>query len=245
MASGAEGCGLLRTEFLFLDRDEAPDPAEQARQYQQVVDAFAGRPVVVRTLDAGSDKAIPFLAMPPQDNPALGLRGIRASLWRPDLLRTQIAAILAVRPAGQLPDPAADGQRGRRDPGRAAHDRGGRGRHRAAMRDIPLGIMIETPASAINAARLAAPRRFLFDRHERPDAIRARDRSHASAARGRSRRTASRGAATDRRRLHCRAGGRSRSCRLRRTGFGSARRTGSGRPRGRRTVRRFRRRFRR
>src|SRR5688572_29572508 len=67
VASGAEGCGLLRTEFLFLDRKEPPDRAEQLAQYQAVADAMAGRPVVVRTLDAGSDKPIPFLAMPHQE----------------------------------------------------------------------------------------------------------------------------------------------------------------------------------
>jgi phosphoenolpyruvate-protein kinase (PTS system EI component) len=73
----------LRTEFLYLDRAAPPEPAEQIRHYQEIVQAFGSRPVVIRTLDAGSDKAIPFLVLPAQDNPALGLRGIRASLWRP------------------------------------------------------------------------------------------------------------------------------------------------------------------
>lgn len=152
--SGAEGCGLLRTEFLFLERAEPPDISEQTRQYTQVVEAFAGRPVVVRTLDAGSDKSIPFLPMPPQDNPALGLRGIRASLWRPDLLRAQIAAILAVRPADccriLLPmiNEVAEIEAVRRMVEEITA--GARSNTR-----IPIGIMIETPASALGAARLA------------------------------------------------------------------------------------------
>ena len=154
VASGAEGCGLLRTEFLFLDRLEPPDTAEQTRQYQEVVNAFAGRTVVVRTLDAGSDKPIPFLAMPAQDNPALGLRGIRASLWQPELLRAQLAAILALRPAGRckilLPmvNDVAEIETVRqmiRELAPAMHSDPG----------IAVGIMVETPAAAIGAARLA------------------------------------------------------------------------------------------
>jgi phosphocarrier protein FPr/phosphocarrier protein len=160
VSAGAEGCGLLRTEFLFLDRLEPPDRAEQAAQYQAVVDAFAGRPVVVRTLDAGSDKPIPFLAMPAQDNPALGLRGIRVSLWRPELLRDQLAAILSIRPAGRcrilLPmvNEAAEIEAVRAmirelAPGLDANP------------DTPLGIMVETPAAAVSAARLAVHADFL------------------------------------------------------------------------------------
>ena len=155
VASGAEGCGLLRTEFLFLDRKEPPDRAEQLAQYQAVADAMAGRPVVVRTLDAGSDKPIPFLAMPPQDNPALGLRGIRAGLWRPDILRAQLAAILSVRPAGccrillPMVNEAAEIEAVRALVREIAPGVGG-------DPDIAIGIMIETPAAAVNAARLAA-----------------------------------------------------------------------------------------
>ena len=154
-ASGAEGCGLLRTEFLFLDRKEPPDSAEQLAQYQAVADSMAGRPVVVRTLDAGSDKPIPFLAMPRQDNPALGLRGIRASLWRPDILRTQLAASLSVRPAGccrillPMVNEASEIEAVRALVREVAPGAGG-------DPDIEIGIMIETPAAAVNAARLAA-----------------------------------------------------------------------------------------
>ena len=110
-AAGAEGCGLLRTEFLFLDRDEAPDEDEQATAYQAIADALGGRPLIIRTLDVGGDKPLAYLPLPHEENPALGLRGVRASLWRPDLLRTQLRAILRVAPAGACADHAADGDR--------------------------------------------------------------------------------------------------------------------------------------
>jgi phosphoenolpyruvate-protein kinase (PTS system EI component) len=102
VAGGAEGCGLLRTEFLFLERTTAPDEGEQRQSYQQVAHTLSGRPLVIRTLDIGGDKPIPYLPLPPEDNPALGLRGVRTSLWRPDLLEVQLRALLTVVPAGQV-----------------------------------------------------------------------------------------------------------------------------------------------
>ena len=101
VAHGAEGCGLLRTEFLFLEREHAPDEDEQLQQYQAIADALERRPLIIRTLDIGGDKPIPYLPLPAEENPALGLRGVRTSLWRPDLLRVQLRAILRVQPAGQ------------------------------------------------------------------------------------------------------------------------------------------------
>ena len=73
VAQGAEGCGLLRTEFLFLERDTAPDEDEQLRCYQQVAPILGSRPLVIRTLDIGGDKPIPYLPLPPEDNPGAGL----------------------------------------------------------------------------------------------------------------------------------------------------------------------------
>jgi phosphoenolpyruvate-protein kinase (PTS system EI component) len=159
-ATGAEGCGLLRTEFMFLDRGEPPDVAEQLRHYQEIVRHFAGRPVVVRTLDAGSDKPIPFLPMPAQENPALGLRGIRASLWRPELLRAQLAAILSVQPGDvcrillPMVNEPAEIEAVRAIVREVAATLHGNAR-------IPVGIMVETPAAAVGAARLAAHADFL------------------------------------------------------------------------------------
>lgn len=91
---GADGIGLLRTEFLYLGRNELPDEEEQAATYAAILDILEGRPLTVRTLDISKDKAIPALALPEECVPALGVRGIRASLREPSLLLTQLRAIL-------------------------------------------------------------------------------------------------------------------------------------------------------
>lgn len=92
---GAEGVGLFRTEFMFLGADSAPTVAEQQAQYRTVFEAFPGKRVVIRTLDAGSDKPLSFLSTGHEDNPALGLRGIRATRAHEQILRDQLAAIVA------------------------------------------------------------------------------------------------------------------------------------------------------
>jgi len=102
VASGAEGCGLLRTEFLFLERRSPPSEDEQLAQYQAIADALDGRPLIVRTLDAGGDKPLPYLPSPPEENPALGLRGVRSGLRRPDILMAQLRAICRVRSRGDV-----------------------------------------------------------------------------------------------------------------------------------------------
>ncbi|WP_353115733.1 phosphoenolpyruvate--protein phosphotransferase [Microbacterium sp.] len=93
--AGAEGIGLFRTEFCFLDRQDAPDVAEQTGAYRAVLAPFRGRRVVVRTLDAGSDKPLPFANAAHEDNPALGVRGLRIAQGNPGLLRDQLRAIAA------------------------------------------------------------------------------------------------------------------------------------------------------
>ncbi|MFL6605172.1 MAG: phosphoenolpyruvate--protein phosphotransferase [Steroidobacteraceae bacterium] len=163
--NGAEGSGLLRTEFLFLDRAAPPDEAEQLEKYQQIATALGGRPLTIRTLDIGGDKPIPYLPLPHEDNPALGLRGVRTSLWRPDLLRIQLRAILRVRPAGicrillpMITDPGEiravrqmlDELRAEEGQGPASH-----------REPIAVGAMIETPASAVMADRIAREADFL------------------------------------------------------------------------------------
>ncbi|GAB2463217.1 phosphotransferase system enzyme I (PtsI) [Conyzicola lurida] len=90
---GAEGVGLFRTEFLFLDADRAPTVAEQQEKYTQLLTAFAGKKVVVRALDAGADKPLSFLNDAPEENPALGLRGIRALRANEPILRDQLTAL--------------------------------------------------------------------------------------------------------------------------------------------------------
>jgi phosphoenolpyruvate-protein phosphotransferase (PTS system enzyme I) len=95
LMEGAEGIGLFRTELLYLDRVQAPGPQEQIEAYAAVFATMPGRKVVVRTLDAGADKPLPFLAAPDEPNPALGVRGLRISRRRPDIIRTQLEAIAA------------------------------------------------------------------------------------------------------------------------------------------------------
>lgn len=92
-SAGAEGVGLLRTEFCFLDRETEPDPDEQAAAYREVFDAFPGSKVVVRTLDAGADKPLPFLTDATEPNPALGVRGYRTGSVSPGVLTRQLKAI--------------------------------------------------------------------------------------------------------------------------------------------------------
>ncbi|MFN8458515.1 MAG: phosphoenolpyruvate--protein phosphotransferase [Anaerolineae bacterium] len=94
IGNGAEGVGLLRTEFLFLDRPTPPSEAEQFEVYRDILLALEGRPVIIRTLDVGGDKPLSYLPLPPEENPFLGQRGIRLCLARPDLLQTQLRAIL-------------------------------------------------------------------------------------------------------------------------------------------------------
>lgn len=99
VAAGAEGIGLLRSELLFLDRANVPSEDEQEAVYRAVAEAVGeGRPVVVRTFDAGGDKPLRWLPLPEEENPALGERGLRVFLDRPDLLRTQLRALLRVPP---------------------------------------------------------------------------------------------------------------------------------------------------
>jgi phosphoenolpyruvate-protein kinase (PTS system EI component) len=153
---GAEGCGLLRTEFLFLERAVAPDEQEQLRCYQEVARVLAERPLVIRTMDIGGDKPIPYLPLPPEDNPALGLRGIRTSLWRPDLLEAQLRALLRTGPTCRILLPMIT------EPGEVRTVRALLDRLRDPAQPMPqLGAMVETPASALLADAIAAEVDFL------------------------------------------------------------------------------------
>jgi phosphocarrier protein FPr len=159
LAAGADGCGLLRTEFLFLGRNTEPSEDEQAACYQQIADALHGRPLVIRTLDAGGDKPVGYLPHAREDNPALGVRGVRLALRHPGLLRAQLRAILRVAPAGVcrilVPMVASAGElaavRAMLDDERRA----------LGAAPVPLGAMIEVPAAALIAGALARDAEFL------------------------------------------------------------------------------------
>jgi PTS system, glucose subfamily, IIA component len=182
MAHGAEGCGLLRTEFLFLERDAPPDEEEQLRQYQGIATTLDGRPLVIRTLDVGGDKPIPYLPLPAEPNPALGLRGVRTSLWRPDLLRVQLRAILRVQPVGQcrvlLPmiTDTAEIRAVRRMIDEVR-------RELRLSSSIAVGAMIETPAAALLAERVANEVEFLsIGTNDLTQYTLAMDRGHSELA---------------------------------------------------------------
>ncbi|MGV1003926.1 MAG: phosphoenolpyruvate--protein phosphotransferase [Candidatus Nanopelagicales bacterium] len=93
LANGAEGVGLFRTELCFLDRQDAPSEKEQIGIYRRVLEAFAGKKVVVRTLDAGADKPLPFLPFGEEPNPAMGVRGLRICMEAPEIMDTQLVAL--------------------------------------------------------------------------------------------------------------------------------------------------------
>ena len=149
-AAGAEGIGLFRTELLFLDRATEPSIEEQAKLYEAVFNTMAGRRVVVRTLDAGSDKPVPFLASEPEENPALGVRGWRLNRINNDVINRQLQALAmaasastadvwVMAPMIDLPSEAADFAHRARELG---------------LRHV--GVMVETPAAAILADRVLA-----------------------------------------------------------------------------------------
>ncbi len=151
---GAEGVGLLRTEFLYLERPSLPSEEEQADTLREIAEILEGRPLVVRTLDAGADKPLPALAMATEANPFLGVRGIRVGLRNTELLATQLRAIVRV---------AADFPLKVMLPMIATLDEFGAARKlfEQACADTgigrrpELGIMVEVPAAALTASELA------------------------------------------------------------------------------------------
>ena len=151
---GAEGSGLLRTEFLFQDRAHAPSEDEQYEQYQAIADELGGRPLIIRTLDVGGDKPLAYLPLPKEDNPFLGLRGVRVGLAKPDLLRAQLRAILRVKPYGVariLVPMIASVSEMEAVREIVEQEREALGR----SEPIAVGAMIEVPAAAVAASQIA------------------------------------------------------------------------------------------
>jgi phosphocarrier protein FPr len=154
VAAGADGVGLFRTEFLFMDRPSLPDEAEQEAAYRTAAEALEGRPMLVRTLDAGADKPVAPLAQAREANPFLGVRGIRLGLARPDLLGAQLRALLRV--ARDHPVRLMFPMVATTDELAAARSALAQAREETGMADpIEVGIMVEVPAAALTAASLA------------------------------------------------------------------------------------------
>ncbi|WP_232014345.1 phosphoenolpyruvate--protein phosphotransferase [Cellulomonas fimi] len=153
-AAGAEGVGLLRTEFRFLGRTVAPGVEEQVDAYRQVLAAFPGRKVVVRTLDAGADKPLPFVTARDEPNPALGVRGLRTSWEHPQVLDDQLVAIARAAASSDADVHVMAPMVATVDEARDFVDR-------CAVHGLPVaGVMVEVPSAALRAGRLLAHAHF-------------------------------------------------------------------------------------
>ncbi|TNH04787.1 phosphoenolpyruvate-protein phosphotransferase PtsI [Testudinibacter sp. TR-2022] len=157
--NGAEGVGLYRTEFLFMDRDQLPSEEEQFHAYKEVVEAMEGKLVVLRTMDIGGDKELPYLNLPKEMNPFLGWRAIRIALDKREILNAQLRAVLRASAFGQLAvmfpmiisveeirilkAVVAELKQELRNEGKAFDE------------NIQIGVMVETPSAAVNAKFLA------------------------------------------------------------------------------------------
>ena len=157
MGKGAEGVGLLRSEFVFMGRSTAPSETEQEQVYADCARALQpGQPLVIRTLDVGGDKPLAYLPIPAEENPFLGVRGIRVGLEQPEVLRTQIRAILAASRVGaklhvMFPMIATI------EEWRATKEIFDEERAKAPLvGEVSVGIMMEVPSVAVMARQFAA-----------------------------------------------------------------------------------------
>jgi phosphocarrier protein FPr len=158
-ALGGEGVGLLRSEFLFMERSDAPTEEEQFQIYRSVIEAVgSGHPVIIRTLDVGGDKPLSYLPIPKEDNPFLGERGVRVGLDRPEILRTQLRAILraAVSNSVSVMFPMITTLNELRDVKAILAEEAAS----LGVPPLPSGIMVEVPAAAVMAAQFARDAEF-------------------------------------------------------------------------------------
>lgn len=150
---GGEGVGLLRTEFLFLDRETPPDEDEQYQHYRAMVEALNGLPIIIRTLDIGGDKAVSYLDLPSEENPFLGERGIRLCLNRPELFLTQLRAVYRASKHGPVrimfPMIATLAEL------ESAKILAEKARIEVGAEPVEIGIMVEVPSVAVMAKEFA------------------------------------------------------------------------------------------
>ena len=159
LAEGCEGIGLFRSEFLYLESDDFPDEQRQYEEYSRAAKLLDGKPLIVRTMDIGADKQAPYFSLPPEENPALGLRSVRICLKRPEILHTQLRAVYRA---------SADGNVSAMIPMivslkevRRVREIAAKVRRELKSEGVPfdermqIGIMIETPAAALIADELA------------------------------------------------------------------------------------------
>jgi phosphocarrier protein FPr len=180
---GGDGVGLLRSEFLFLGRRDAPTEEEQFETYKAIAEAVGpGRPLIIRTLDVGGDKPLAYLPIPKEDNPFLGERGVRVGLDRPEILRTQLRAILRAAAFGKVSVmfPMIATLNELRDVKAMLGEE-------AASLGVPpvaAGIMVEVPATAIMAALFAREANFFsIGTNDLTQYTLAMDRGHPKLAR--------------------------------------------------------------
>jgi phosphocarrier protein FPr len=152
LAMGSEGVGLLRTEFVFMERSAAPTEDEQTEIYGDIAAVLEGRPMIIRTLDVGGDKPLPYMPMPHEENPFLGERGLRMCFDRPELMRGQFRAVLRASQRGNVR--VMFPMIVRTEEIRMAKQVMEEERQQLGLPPISIGIMIEVPGAAVIADQL-------------------------------------------------------------------------------------------